>query len=56
MWDAWGVGGFTNLSFKVKIGHAPKLRFLGFLVPGMHKLEIGNTVIKVGSIMLISVL
>ncbi|KAG2658242.1 hypothetical protein PVAP13_1KG253000 [Panicum virgatum] len=46
MWDAWGAGGFTNLSFKVKIGHAPKLRFLGFLVPGMHKLEIGNTVIK----------
>ncbi|KAL6899767.1 hypothetical protein ACP4OV_006425 [Aristida adscensionis] len=49
LWEAWGGGGLTNMSAKVKIGHAPKLRFLGFLVPGMHELEIGNTVIKVGT-------
>lgn len=35
------------MSFQIKIGHAPMLRFLGFLVPGMYKLDIGNTVIKV---------
>ncbi|RCV06308.1 hypothetical protein SETIT_1G152800v2 [Setaria italica] len=47
LWEAWGYGGdITNMSSKIKIGHAPKLRFLGFLVPGMHKLEIGNTIIK----------
>ncbi|CAN6251472.1 unnamed protein product [Urochloa humidicola] len=49
LWEAWGGGGSTNISFKIKIGHAPKLRFLGFLVPGMHQLEIGNTVIKAGT-------
>ena len=42
------------MSSVIKIVHAPKLRFLGFLVPGMHKLEIGNTVIKVGIIILVS--
>ncbi|CAL4969468.1 unnamed protein product [Urochloa decumbens] len=48
LWEAWGwdAVGISNMSSKIKIGHAPKLRFLGFLVPGMHKLEIGNTVIK----------
>lgn len=54
LWEAWGGGGLTNMSAKIKIGHAPKLRFLGFLVPGMHKLEIGNTVIKEGSAIFIS--
>ncbi|TVU30250.1 hypothetical protein EJB05_21860 [Eragrostis curvula] len=49
MWEAWGGGDLTNMSSKVKIGHAPKLRVLGFLVPGMHQLEIGNTVIKVNT-------
>lgn len=44
------------MSSQIKIGYAPKLRFLGILVAGMHKLEIGNTVIKVGSIVLISFL
>jgi hypothetical protein len=49
LWEAWGWGkrDLTNMSSKVKIGHAPKLRCLGFLVPGMHQLEIGNTVIMV---------
>ncbi|TVU30220.1 hypothetical protein EJB05_21830 [Eragrostis curvula] len=46
LWEAWGGGSLTNMSSKITIGHAPKLRFLGFLVPGMHQLEIGNTVIK----------
>ncbi|OEL35964.1 hypothetical protein BAE44_0003014 [Dichanthelium oligosanthes] len=48
LWEAWGGGGLTNMCSRVKIGHAPKLRFLGFLVPGMHELEIGNTIIKLG--------
>jgi len=45
LWEAWGGGGLCNMSSKIKIVHTPKLRFLGFLVPGMHKLEIGSTVI-----------
>ncbi|PVH65736.1 hypothetical protein PAHAL_1G064900 [Panicum hallii] len=32
---------------RVKIGHAPRLSMLGYLEPGVHVLEIGNTVIKV---------
>jgi hypothetical protein len=49
LWQAWGWGDrdLTTMSSKVKIGHAPKLRCLGFLVPGMHQLEIGSTVIMV---------
>ncbi|KAK3157908.1 hypothetical protein QOZ80_2AG0130050 [Eleusine coracana subsp. coracana] len=34
---------------KVKIGHAPKLRFLGLFVPEKHQLEIGSTIIKAGA-------
>ncbi|KAK3154055.1 hypothetical protein QOZ80_2BG0185320 [Eleusine coracana subsp. coracana] len=49
LWDAWGDGGRVHMSSKIKIGHALKLRFLGFLVPGMHQLEIGNTAIKAGT-------
>jgi hypothetical protein len=33
--------------YRVKIGHAPQLSILGYLEPGVHVLEIGNTVIKV---------
>jgi hypothetical protein len=55
LWEAWGGSGLTTPS-KIKIVHAPKLRFLGFLVPGMHQLEIGNTVIKVGGIMFLSIM
>uniref|UniRef100_A0A0E0HR92 F-box domain-containing protein n=1 Tax=Oryza nivara TaxID=4536 RepID=A0A0E0HR92_ORYNI len=33
----------------VKIGHAPNLRVLGFLVPVMHELSIGNTDIRAGT-------
>ncbi|CAL4975432.1 unnamed protein product [Urochloa decumbens] len=32
---------------RIKFGHAPKLRILGYLVPGVHVLEVGNTIIKV---------
>ncbi|KAL6640242.1 hypothetical protein ACP70R_022091 [Stipagrostis hirtigluma subsp. patula] len=46
---ALGFGPLTNLCLKIKIGHAPKLRYLGFLVPGMHELDIGNTIIKAGT-------
>uniref|UniRef100_A0A453HNG2 F-box/LRR-repeat protein 15/At3g58940/PEG3-like LRR domain-containing protein n=1 Tax=Aegilops tauschii subsp. strangulata TaxID=200361 RepID=A0A453HNG2_AEGTS len=34
---------------KVKIGHAPKLHSLGYMDPGSHVLEFGNTVIKAGT-------
>ncbi|GJM84955.1 hypothetical protein PR202_ga00672 [Eleusine coracana subsp. coracana] len=49
LWEAWGFGPLNNLISRIKIGHAPKLRILGFLVAGMHQLEIGNTIIKVGT-------
>ncbi|CAL4888004.1 unnamed protein product [Urochloa decumbens] len=49
LWAAWGDGTLTSMTAKVKIGHAPKLRFLGMLMPGMHELEIGNTIIKAGT-------
>ncbi|RCV26062.1 hypothetical protein SETIT_5G215300v2 [Setaria italica] len=32
---------------RVKFGHAPNLCFVGYLVPGVHVLEVGNTIIKV---------
>lgn len=32
---------------RVKIGHAPQLNMLGYLEPGVHLLEIGNSIIKV---------
>ncbi|TVU33317.1 hypothetical protein EJB05_25127, partial [Eragrostis curvula] len=34
---------------KIKIRHAPQLSTLGYLEPGEHVLEIGNTVIKAGT-------
>ncbi|CAO2038435.1 unnamed protein product [Urochloa humidicola] len=49
LWGVWGFGELTNLSTSIKIGHAPKLRILGFLSPGMHKLQIGNTIIQAGT-------
>lgn len=36
---------------RLKIGKAPKLRILGFLSPGLHILEIRNTVINVNTIL-----
>ncbi|TVU33351.1 hypothetical protein EJB05_25163, partial [Eragrostis curvula] len=34
---------------RIKIGHAPQLTTLGYLEPGEHILEIGNTIIKAGT-------
>ncbi|XBI95875.1 hypothetical protein VPH35_032247 [Triticum aestivum] len=44
--------GLTSMSrrcCRVKIVHAPKLRVIGYLQPGEHDLEIGNTSIKAGT-------
>ncbi|KAF7089397.1 hypothetical protein CFC21_092385 [Triticum aestivum] len=38
----------SRTSARVKIGHAPQLRLLGYLRPGGQVLEIGNTTIKSG--------
>ena len=35
----------------VKIGHAPALSILGYLDPEQHTLEVGNTVIKVHTVL-----
>ncbi|KAM0836115.1 hypothetical protein ACQ4PT_062517 [Festuca glaucescens] len=43
MWKSDGEG---LVSTSVKIHHAPQLRLLGYLGPGAHSLEIGNTIIK----------
>uniref|UniRef100_A0A0E0PY67 F-box domain-containing protein n=1 Tax=Oryza rufipogon TaxID=4529 RepID=A0A0E0PY67_ORYRU len=43
------VGGIIDMRTRVKIGHAPNLRVLGFLVPVMHELSIGNTDIRAGT-------
>ncbi|XP_047061488.1 FBD-associated F-box protein At5g56370-like [Lolium rigidum] len=38
-----------SVSMTVKIGHVPKLRFLGYLEPGVQTLQIGDTIIKAGT-------
>ncbi|CAL5009472.1 unnamed protein product [Urochloa decumbens] len=43
LWGAWGPSGG---SCWIKVGNAPNLRFLGYLVPGVHHLIVGGTVIK----------
>ncbi|XP_071679632.1 FBD-associated F-box protein At5g60610-like [Lolium perenne] len=39
----------SKTSTTVKIGHAPKLSLLGYLEPGVHTLQIGETIIKAGT-------
>ncbi|KAK1615570.1 hypothetical protein QYE76_021087 [Lolium multiflorum] len=39
----------SKFSTVVKIAHAPKLLILGYLEPGVHMLQIGNTIIKAGT-------
>ncbi|CAL4962812.1 unnamed protein product [Urochloa decumbens] len=39
--------GSKKICTRIKFGHAPKLRSVGYLVPGVHVLEVGNTIIKV---------
>ncbi|XP_047079272.1 putative F-box protein At3g44060 [Lolium rigidum] len=41
--------GLSNVKTTVKIGHAPKLRVLGYLEPGVHVLQISNTIIEAGT-------
>ncbi|KAG2545196.1 hypothetical protein PVAP13_9KG414198, partial [Panicum virgatum] len=48
LWEAWGPGCLANMRCRIKIGHSPNLQSLGFLVPGMHELQIGDTLIEVG--------
>uniref|UniRef100_A0ACD5Z9B3 Uncharacterized protein n=1 Tax=Avena sativa TaxID=4498 RepID=A0ACD5Z9B3_AVESA len=50
LWKNWNQRhGLSNIITTVKIGHVPKLRVLGYLEPGMHLLQIGNTIIKAGT-------
>uniref|UniRef100_N1QP90 Uncharacterized protein n=1 Tax=Aegilops tauschii TaxID=37682 RepID=N1QP90_AEGTA len=47
LWRNWSERGRIGaMSTTVKIGHAPKLRVLGYLEPGVHILQIGSTIIK----------
>ncbi|KAL6888724.1 hypothetical protein ACP4OV_009750 [Aristida adscensionis] len=39
----------TNQGTRIKIARAPQLHMLGYLEPGVHVLEIGDTVIKSGT-------
>ncbi|CAL4948926.1 unnamed protein product [Urochloa decumbens] len=45
MWETTG----DRVGTRVKFGYAPNLHAVGFLVPGVHVLEVGDTVIKVGT-------
>ncbi|KAF7019583.1 hypothetical protein CFC21_032742 [Triticum aestivum] len=49
--QSWGLrlGSKSRRCCRVKVGHAPKLRVIGYLEPGEHDLEIGNTAIKAGT-------
>lgn len=47
----WEHIGCNNSCIRLKIGKAPKLRILGYLSPGIHMLEIRNTVINVKTIL-----
>ncbi|KAK3145243.1 hypothetical protein QOZ80_4AG0326100 [Eleusine coracana subsp. coracana] len=42
----WGFINVKGSCIRFKIGHAPKLHQLGLMQPGIHMLEIGNTVIS----------
>jgi hypothetical protein len=44
LWRNWNE---RHVKISIKIGHVPKLRVLGYLEPGVHMLQIGNTIIKV---------
>jgi hypothetical protein len=48
LWRNWSQRRrVSKMGTIVKIGHAPKLLILGYLEPGGHMLQIGNTIIKV---------
>lgn len=42
----WGFMDQGSCGIRFKVGHAPKLHQLGFLEPGVHMLEIGDTVVN----------
>uniref|UniRef100_A0ACD5ZWP4 Uncharacterized protein n=1 Tax=Avena sativa TaxID=4498 RepID=A0ACD5ZWP4_AVESA len=44
--EVWAPDGNRT---KIKIGHAPKLNWLGYLDPENHVLDVGNTIIKAGT-------
>ncbi|EER92118.1 putative F-box/FBD/LRR-repeat protein At5g44950 [Sorghum bicolor] len=44
----WESLDFNSSCIRLKIGKAPKLHILGYLSPGIHMLEIRNTVINAG--------
>ncbi|CAL4970946.1 unnamed protein product [Urochloa decumbens] len=46
IWRCWSHHGRR---IKIGLGHAPRLDMLGYLEPGVHELEIGNTIIKSGT-------
>ncbi|CAM0911791.1 unnamed protein product [Alopecurus aequalis] len=45
----WNNKSLNKTSRTVKIGRAPKLCLLGYLEPGVHTLQIGDTIIKAGT-------
>ena len=47
----WESKACDNSCIRLKIGKATKLRILGYLSPGIHTLEIRNTVINVNTIL-----
>ncbi|TVU34393.1 hypothetical protein EJB05_16225, partial [Eragrostis curvula] len=49
LWETIRYDGGDRGGTTVKFGHAPNLRLVGYLVPGVDVLKIGNTVIKVGT-------
>jgi hypothetical protein len=48
LWKNWNERhGLSDIKTTVKIDHVSKLRVLGYLEPGVHLLQIGNTIIEV---------
>ncbi|KAF0898501.1 hypothetical protein E2562_008102 [Oryza meyeriana var. granulata] len=49
LWEMFQDHNYGMGRTRLRIGHAPELRLLGYLRPGIHVLEIGNTIIKAGT-------
>jgi hypothetical protein len=47
LWETISAFSSDRVRTRIKIGRAPSLRLVGFLEPGVHVLEVGDTVIKV---------